>query len=108
MRSCYLKEVREINNDEAGGPEDDGYQAMAVLLASYRVGPNIRRVAKEAGMSRADVGRFARRYREQQIWIGPKIADPTDGDEEGSAGMGFILHSLVGAGLLEAVWEAER
>ena len=103
MKESYLAEVRKINGGPRAGPEDETERAAVILLASYRVGPHIRRIARETGIPISTIQPIARRYREQGIWIDDKVAHPGDGGDDKNAGWGFILHTLVGVGHVRRV-----
>jgi hypothetical protein len=80
-------------------PNDEGYKAAAVLLASVNVGPDQERIAKALGYPRSLVSRFSSNLRKCGVWRNGKVY--ADWDDPETGGCAFWLDVCVALGLLE-------
>ena len=93
IRAAALEVEPEIDQDS------EDFQATLTLLASTRVGPNIKKIVTVTGVPTRMVSAFAANLRKNGVWKNGKIyanwADEKDG------GIEFILDCLVARGLMD-------
>jgi hypothetical protein len=91
---------RELKRIDPGLTEGtDDWTVAALLLSSASVGPNLRRLAKFAGMPRRVVRPWAQKFRQKGLWHGARVAD--SGWFEKDGGIAFALDCCVARGLVE-------
>lgn len=91
------KELRKA--DPKLKPDDEGYKAAAVLLASLEIGPNPIEIGKALGYPRSLLSKFNYHLRRNGIWKQGKVRANWDDPEEGM--INFWLSCLVAQGLME-------
>lgn len=89
------KEVMKIHGVDE---EDQNVQTGVILLASAIVGPNITKIMKFTGYSRAEVSKRAKNCRKNKIWVKDKVSCDWL-DENG--GIAFICDCMVADGILQ-------
>lgn len=93
------EEIRRIDPDLA--EDDDGYNAVLVLLASLAVGPEIKRIAKFTGLRRDLVAWYSRNLRASGVWKRGKIY--ADWFDEENGGVALLLDASVAQGYVKRV-----
>lgn len=75
MAKLTLKQIKaELHRMDRGQSEDEEtFKAGVVLIASLRVGPNIRKLAKFTGYPYALIAKFAHNLRKSRVWRGGRV-----------------------------------
>jgi len=93
------KEIIRLDKSmKTAGENDHGFRTAVILLSSIITGPNIKKLAKFTGYSRAEISIRASKCREQGIWVGSKI-DCADWFKDSGA-VSFWCDSLCADGLI--------
>lgn len=79
--------------------ESEDYQATLTLLASTRVGPNIRKIVSVTGLPTRVVSFFAANLKKNGVWKNGRIY--ADWGDEKNGGIAFGLDCLVARGLMD-------
>lgn len=88
----------EAENITKEDKSSDICTAVALLIASEIVGPNVKKCSKLLGVSRSNVAVLAKRLRENKVWDGRYVHHNWGGNHGGAS---LLLDGLVAMGLLE-------
>ena len=80
-------------------PDDESYEAMAVLLSSAICGPNMRRIKTFTGYPMASVLKLGHRIRANGIWHGKRVLADWGDAEDGA--IALLLDTNVALGRLQ-------